>query len=249
MIWWASMEQRPTWWTCLARFPYRWRRVFGVKLVLIYFVEDTTMLSSYFLLLSMLSALDKNGRLCFDSNGQNFVHTSKWTCHTWWASLQDLHFSKVAGGYLQLQQGYGANSRGIHKIWQGSNFYQPIKQASINYGRSKLGLCPYVKVCPDFLQNHLSLYSAYIEAATLVNLKRRKREKVLETWEWTGCPQDLALDIQSYQSRCFEEQQRQQQQRGSRAADCFDGRKKRHSLGFWPGHRKTYFCVESNPKL
>ena len=25
---------------------------------------------------------------------------------------------KVAGSYLQLQQGYGANSRGIHKIWQ-----------------------------------------------------------------------------------------------------------------------------------
>jgi len=64
---------------------------------------------------------------------------------------------QVAGSYLQLQQGYGANSRGIHKIWQ-----------------------------------------------------------------------DLALDIQSYQSRCFEEQR----QRGSKAVDCFDGRKKRHSLGF-----------------
>ena len=26
----------------------------------------------------MLSALDKHGRLCYKSNGQNFVHTSKW---------------------------------------------------------------------------------------------------------------------------------------------------------------------------
>ena len=33
--------------------------------------------------------------------------------------------------------------------------------------------------------------------------------------------QDLALDIQAYQARCFEEQQR-----------GFDGKKKRHSLGF-----------------
>ena len=43
--------------------------------------------------------------------------------------------------------------------------------------------------------------------------------------------QDLAVDIQSYQARCFEEQQRQQQQH-RKAVECFDGRKKRHSLGF-----------------
>merc|ERR1712192_246053 len=33
------------------------------------------------------------------------------------AELMDMS-GQVAGGYLQLQQGYGANSRGIHKIWQ-----------------------------------------------------------------------------------------------------------------------------------
>jgi len=33
------------------------------------------------------------------------------------ADLMDMS-GQVAGGYLQLQQGYGANSRGIHKIWQ-----------------------------------------------------------------------------------------------------------------------------------
>ena len=43
--------------------------------------------------------------------------------------------------------------------------------------------------------------------------------------------QDLAVDIQSYQARCFEEQQQQQQQH-RKAVECFDGRKKRHSLGF-----------------
>ena len=32
----------------------------------------------FFYLLSMLSALDKHGRLCYNNNGQNFVHTSKW---------------------------------------------------------------------------------------------------------------------------------------------------------------------------
>ena len=34
--------------------------------------------SRFFYLLSMLFALDRHGRLCYNNNGQNFVHTSKW---------------------------------------------------------------------------------------------------------------------------------------------------------------------------
>ena len=34
--------------------------------------------SRFFYLLSMLFALDRHGRLCYNNSGQNFVHTSKW---------------------------------------------------------------------------------------------------------------------------------------------------------------------------
>ena len=42
--------------------------------------------------------------------------------------------------------------------------------------------------------------------------------------------QDLALDIQSYQKQCFEEQQKHQ--RNPKDPKCFEGIKKRHSIGF-----------------
>jgi len=45
--------------------------------------------------------------------------------------------------------------------------------------------------------------------------------------------QDLALDIQSYQAECFEQQRNPRHVRRNNAnKEHFDGRKKRHSLGF-----------------
>ena len=43
--------------------------------------------------------------------------------------------------------------------------------------------------------------------------------------------QDLAVDIQNYQRQCFEEQQKDQRN-GKADPKCFEGIKKRHSIGF-----------------
>ena len=47
--------------------------------------------------------------------------------------------------------------------------------------------------------------------------------------------QDLAMDIQAFQRKCFEDQQRRiKDQRNGNGKDpkCFEGMKKRHSIGF-----------------
>ena len=45
--------------------------------------------------------------------------------------------------------------------------------------------------------------------------------------------QDLAIDVQNYQKQCFDEQQQQRDQKTNKQDQkCFEGIKKRHSLGF-----------------
>ena len=46
--------------------------------------------------------------------------------------------------------------------------------------------------------------------------------------------QDLAMDIQTFQRKCFEEHQRRRKEQRSGKQDprCFEGLKKRHSIGF-----------------
>ena len=43
--------------------------------------------------------------------------------------------------------------------------------------------------------------------------------------------QDLALDLQNYHKQCFEESQREQRN-GKQDPKCFEGIKKRHSIGY-----------------
>ena len=44
--------------------------------------------------------------------------------------------------------------------------------------------------------------------------------------------QDLAMDIQSYQKKCFDEEQKYQKNYRQQEQKCFEGMKKRHSIAF-----------------
>ena len=113
MICWPSLELKQTWWTCLDRFRYddnnlSDKRAFIIGLA-IYFFQNTIIWS--------------------------FGHITGqvlWWRWLLWRGENVIYLPKVAKGYLQLQQGYGANSRGIHKIWQVSHWNQ-LKRPKVVY--------------------------------------------------------------------------------------------------------------------